>query len=39
MFKNIFRSIVIARMKADYAAQDAEGKVLKASYVPLSIKL
>ena len=29
MFKNIFRSIMIARMKAAYAAQDAEGKVLK----------
>ena len=30
---------VIARMQAEFKAQDAEAKVLKASYVLLSIKL
>ena len=30
---------VIARMQAEFKVQDAEAKVLKASYVPLSIKL
>ena len=30
---------VIARIQAEFKAQDAKAKVLKASYVPLSIKL